>query len=293
MRTPDFFIVGAPKCGTTALNAYLAAHPQVFMCPRKESHHFCADWSPSYVAQRTEYLALFRDAAHEKRVGEASVWYLYAPQAAAAIREFCPNANIIIMLRNPLEMLHALHAHRLYIASEDIEDFAAALDAETERQQGKRLPRWPHPIPGLFYRQLADYAEPVRRYFDTFGRERVQVVIYDDFRADTPAVYREVCAWLGVDADFTPEFRIINASKRVRSRTLLHWLDYPPAWLQRFGKPLMSQPLRHELLRRLRRLNTQHAPRPPIAEDLRSTLQREFAPAVAQLSTLLGRDLPW
>ena len=28
MRTPDFFIVGAPKCGTTAMNDYLKQHPE-------------------------------------------------------------------------------------------------------------------------------------------------------------------------------------------------------------------------------------------------------------------------
>ena len=291
MRKPDFFLVGAPKCGTTALNDYLAAHPDIFMCPRKESHHFCAAWSPGYLAERAAYLQLFAGARTEKRVGEASVWYLYAPQTAVALHEFCPHAQIIIMLRNPCDMLHALHAHRLFIASEDIEDFAAALDAEPARRAGQRLPAWPHPISGLFYRDLARYTERVQHYFDIFGRARVRVIIYDDLRADTPRVYRETCAWLGVADDFQPEFRIVNAAKRIRSPLLRKYLDHPPNWLRRIGGPLSPRAWRHNLLHRLRRLNTQHAPRPPLPEALHHTLQDEFRPDIQRLSELLGRDL--
>lgn len=291
MRTPDFFLVGAPKCGTTALHDYLAAHPQIFMCPRKESHHFCAAWSPSYLAGRDEYLALFAGAERERRVGEASVWYLYAPDAPAAIREFCPAAQVIIMLRNPLEMIHALHAHRLFIASEDIKDFAAALAAEPRRKQKQSLPEWPYPIPGLFYRDVARYTARVERYFETFGRDNVRVIIYDDFRAKTAGVYRDTCAWLNVDESFTPDFRVVNAAKRIRSYKLRSLIDNPPATLRRLGGPLVPRLVRHGILHKLRRLNTQHTPRQPIEPDLRRTLQREFRPDVERLSELLGRDL--
>ena len=291
LRTPDFFLVGAPKCGTTALNDYLAAHPDIFMCPRKEAHHFCADWSPSYLADRQAYLNLFAAARQEKRLGEASVWHLYAPHAAAAIRDFCPQAQIIIMLRNPLEVIYALHAHRLYIASEDIADFADALDAEEFRKQGARLPLWPYPIAGLFYRDVARYADRVNHYFETFGRENVRVIIYDDFRADTARVFRETCDWLGVATDGQPDFRVVNASKRNRSRLLRYWLDNPPAPLRRLVSPFLSKEARHNVLHSLRRLNTQHAPRPPLPDELRRALQREFRPDVERLGELLGRDL--
>lgn len=276
------------------MNGYLAAHPQIFMCPRKESHHFCADWSPSYLADQQEYLALFAAAGPEKRLGESSVWYLYAPDAPRAIREFSPAAQIIIMLRNPLEMIHALHAHRVFIASEDLEDFAAALAAEPARRRGELLPAWPYPVNGLCYRDLARYTERVKRYFETFGRDNVRVIIYDDFRQDTARAYRETCAWLGVDETFTPNFRVVNAAKRIRSRSLREWLDNPPATLRKIGGPLLPRSWRHGIFRQLRRLNTQHAPRQPLDENLRRQLQSEFLPDVERLSQLLGRDLtPW
>ena len=291
MRTPDFFLVGAPKCGTTAMNDYLAAHPQIFICPRKESHHFCATWSPGYLAGRKDYLALFEDATNQRRIGESSVWYLYAPDAPAALKEFCAAAQIIIMLRNPVEMIHALHAHRLYIASEDIKDFGEALAAEPARKLKQRLPAWPYPIPGLFYRDVARYSERVERYFATFGRDNVRVIIYDDFRQETARVYSETCAWLNVEESFHPDFRVVNAAKRVRSYKLRAWLDNPPAPLRKLGGPLLPRSLRHGFLGQLRRLNTQHTPRQPIEPELRLALQCEFLPDVEKLSGLLGRDL--
>lgn len=291
MRTPDFFIVGAPKCGTTALNDYLAAHPEIFICPRKEAHHFCADWSPSYLADRTAYLELFASAQSEKRIGEASVWYLYAPHAPHAIHTFNPQAQIIIMLRQPIDMIYSLHGHRLYIGSEDCQDFATALALEPARRNAARLPRWPYPTEGLFYRDVMRYTHRVERYFATFGPDRVRVILYDDFRADPARVYRETCAWLGVAADWQPSLEIVNAAKRVRSYRLRNLLDTPPDWLRRIGGPLSPRVWRHALLRQIRRWNTEHIPRPPLDATLRRTLQAEIKPEIERLSRLLRRDL--
>src|SRR5882757_7658017 len=142
MPKPDFFIVGAPKCGTTALYRCLEAHPEIFVPERKELHHFGTDlYSPTYVRQLDEYLSLFAAAGDAKRVGEASVWYLFSKRAATEINAFNPQASVIIMLRNPVEMLHSLHSQHLYNGTEEISDFATALNAEGDRKMGRCLPK--------------------------------------------------------------------------------------------------------------------------------------------------------
>ena len=63
MRLPDFFIVGAPKCGTSALASYLRGHPQIFMSPVKEPNYFCFDAPGLRVIDRLEaYGRLFARA---------------------------------------------------------------------------------------------------------------------------------------------------------------------------------------------------------------------------------------
>jgi len=143
MRTPDFFIVGAPKCGTTAMSDYLRQHPEIYMPQRKEPHFFGSDLDapyPYFIRDKEQYFSLFAEAKDEKRVGEASVWYLYSKRAAFEIKEFCPTASIIIMLRNPVDMIYSLHSQRLFTGNEDIPDFEEALEAEEDRKRGLRIP---------------------------------------------------------------------------------------------------------------------------------------------------------
>jgi len=296
MRKPDFFIVGAPKCGTTAMYYYLKQHPEIFMPQRKEPHFFGTDLEapyPYFIREKREYLSLFSEAQDEKRVGEASVWYLYSKLAAAEIKEFCPSASIIIMLRNPVDMIYSLHSQRVYSGNEDITDFEAALDAEEERKQGLRIPKGVNLVEGLFYREVAKYTPQVQRYLDVFGRENVHVIIFDDFKSDTPRIYRDTCQFLGVDPDFQPEFQVINLNKRIYSFTLHKFLQNPPRTIVSLSRRLVPRPLRHGLIRGLNRVNIRYAPRPRMDPELRRRLQAEFAPEVERLSKLLDRDLTY
>src|SRR3989339_415720 len=137
MRKPDFFIVGAPKSGTTAMCTYLKQHPEIFMPEKKESHFFGTDLnSPRFIRDKKIYLSLFSKAKDERRVGESSVWYLYSKKAASEIKEFSPSASIIIMLRNPVDMLYSQHSQFLYNGNEDIACFEEALNAEQDRRRG-------------------------------------------------------------------------------------------------------------------------------------------------------------
>ena len=292
MRKPDFFIVGAPKCGTTALNDYLQAHPEIFIPAKKEIHFFGADLQ--FQRPRVtlpEYLSYFAPVQREKRVGESSVWYLYSQQAAVEIRAFSPAARIIIMLRNPVDMMYSLHSQRVYNDNENLVNFEEALAAEAERQQGKHLYQSALNTMGFFYRAAATYTPQVQRYFAVFGRERVHVIIFDDFKDATAEVYRQTCEFLEVAPQFQPEFRIVNANKGVHSTALRSFLRDPPGpvrWLQQLWS---LSPVRLGLRSKIRQLNTRYESRPSMDPELQWRLQAEFAPEVERLSALLGRDL--
>lgn len=238
-----------------------------------------------------EYLSYFAAAGSRARVGEKSAWYLYSRRAAAEIRRFNPDADIIIMLRNPVDMMASLHRQRFMVGAEDIEDFAAALDAEDGRRRGLGLPVHLGMRDSVLYRRIAGYAEQVARYLDEFGRNRVHVILFDDLERDMPAVYADTLRFLKVREDFRPEFRVVNAGGRVSSPAVARFLGRPPAWLRRLGTALLSRSLQRTLIWGLNRLN---APRPspsPTDPDLRRRLQAEFAPEVDRLAALIGRDL--
>lgn len=263
------------------------------MPERKEIHYFGTDlYSPSYLRETDKYLSLFAEARDEQRLGEASVWYLYSQLASREIREFCPDAQIIIMLRNPVDMIYSLHSQRLYVGSENVEDFEEALNLEGERKSGLRLPANPYPVAGLQYREVGKYADQVSRFLDSFSAEHVKIIIYDDFKNDPARVCAETLDFLGVSPVFEPEMRVLNPNKRVRSKAVRALLDAPPpALVRKLVRPLTTPEIRHKLFATLRRLNTDYLPRPPLREELRHRLQSDFAPDVERLSDLLNRDL--
>ena len=137
---PDFFIVGAPRCGTTAMYEYLRVHPDVYMPLHKEPMYFGQDLTQLHVRlTERDYLALFAEARPGQRIGEATTWYLFSKTAASEIRDFSPDARIIIMLRHPVDVMYSLHRELLFYRGETIDDFAEALAAEADRREGRRL----------------------------------------------------------------------------------------------------------------------------------------------------------
>jgi hypothetical protein len=291
-RRPDFFIVGAPKSGTTAWNAYLRQHPEIYIPKRKELHYFGADleFTRPRISE-DEYMKHFLGAEDEKRVGEASVWYLYSANAASEIKSFSPTAQIIIMLRNPVDMLHSLHGQFLYEGDEDIADFGEAIEAEEDRRQGRCIPKGSWFPEGLLYTQVGSYSEQVARYLRIFGRDRVHVVLFDEIQQDIGAAFRKTLSFLEVDNGFRLDFRLINPYKEVRSGLWRDILHNPPGWLRSLTRTIVPRPIRSRLGRFGKRLNTAYLPRKPLDPSVRRKLHAMLAEDVERLSTFIGGDL--
>jgi hypothetical protein len=282
VNRPNFFIVGAPRCGTSSLWSYLKGHPDIFMPAEKELYFFDSDlwgnegWAPTFQ----DYLGHFAQAAGRKKLGEATPSYLRSSLAAKEIKAFSPRAQTIVMLRNPLEVMYSLHSLALE-GPEPIADFAAALKADAART-GRAL---------IGYREFTDFPDQIQRYFDLFGRENVHTIIFDDLKRDSAAVCRGVLQFLGVNPGYAAEFPWLNNSKRPRSTQLQNLLSRPPESLRLLGRALLPQPFRSTIRRTLWRSNRIIGPRPPINPKLQSILKKELAHPIERLSTMLHRDL--
>lgn len=286
--SPNFFIVGAPKCGTTALTRFLGQHPEVFLPTRKELHYFGSDLQKKklYPVTRDEYLRFYASAGERQRaIGDASVMYLYSRRAASEIHAFNPRAKVLIMLRHPVDVMHAHHSQLLFGGFETVRDFTRALALEPQRRSGARVPRGAHLRDALFYRASVQFPEQVRRYLDVFGSAQTKIILYDDFRADNLGVFREVCGFLEIAGDFEPVLKSINANKQARSRFLQSVLD------RRGPGRTVGKLVPDAVHWRLERANTKVMPRRPMAPELYEALSREFEHSIAELEALIGRDL--
>ena len=300
MPKPDFYLIGALKSGTSAMASFLGQHPGLYV-PVKDVCFFGSDLEFRRTLQRTgdwfqpteeRYLEFFDDPAAGARIGEATAYYLHSALAAREIEAFSPGASIIAMLRNPVDMVHSMHKHWLFSLNEDVTDLAEALALEKERGSGRCIPEtafWPR---GLQYRSIACYTDQLERYFEVFGRDRVHVILFDDFRSDIRNTYRRTLEFLGASTNFEPPFEVKNPSKQVRSRRLQQFLLNPPEWIQAVARPILENPrLRRGIGGLARKLNTQVAHSLGMTPELRAELTEYFRPEVERLGRLLERDL--
>ncbi|MGJ3237293.1 MAG: sulfotransferase family protein [Anaerolineae bacterium] len=285
---PNFFLVGAPRSGTTAMYNYLDAHPQVKMSSYKEPHYFGRDLVglqfQVFRGKEDEYLKLFDTQTNADYVGEASVFYLFSKQAPKEIYNFNTNARILIMLRSPLEVLNSMFHHVKLTGDINYDSYTDLLaDADKIRQNADSNSRL-HFLLG----EGVCYSEQVARYFDVFGREQVHVILYDQFRNQTAEEYRRVLTFLDIDPSFQPdEFAVINPARQVRN-PLLHSITKSQRLVKLGSKmPFIALPI----YRFIKSLNTVPLERDDLLDEVVNQLMSSIAPDVLRLSQLLGQDL--
>jgi hypothetical protein len=301
---PDFFIVGAPRCGTTTLSRYLRKHPRICFSRPKEPHFF-SDLSPfaSTGDLWKDYIEPFfhyYDPDVHRAVGEGSVSYLYALPGLQRILQINPEARFIIQVRDPMEMLRSYHARMLFTLEEDQPDFAKAWAAQGARARGEGIPRYCRQALLLQYAEAGQLGKYVAQLFDLAGRDRCHVIVFDDLREDPSKVYAGVLDFLGVEHDGRRKFLSKQVSKTFR-HLWLHRLLYRPS--PGFVKLVLAAERRHRAERQTRKpwikrmrsrltdWNTVKSRPAPLSPEMRSTIRETLSEDVEKLGKLLDRDL--
>jgi hypothetical protein len=199
----DFFIVGAPKSGTTSLYHYLSEHPQVEMSSQKEPDYFSDkaihEQGMYYAKNRVDTLDKYESLFVQKEsvvYGEASVSYLFYENVAEDIKKYNPNAKIIIMLRDPIERAfsHYLMDYRLGLISDSFENVLAKISK--------------HKNAHLFYQQyieVSKYAKQIQRYLDFFKKENILFIDYEDFKINVSKTVDQVYNFLNISTEFVAD----------------------------------------------------------------------------------------
>lgn len=290
-RRPNLFVIGAPKCGTTALSSYLATHPNIFMSETagiKEPQYFCTDLTLSHlhtIREESEYLHLFDGAESSHRyIGEATALYLYSNVAVRAILDMDSNARLIVMLRNPLELAESLHNEYMKYTDE-IPDFERAWRLQGQRHSGHNLPKQFSDGDALQYGAIAKIGAQMQRLLQHARRDQIHVIVYDDFSKSPESCYAKLVDWLGLDPDARTQFPRINPRRNYRSIRLEKLLR----WIKRVRERLHI-PGGIGLNSLIDRVNVVRNGK-PIRSEFRAELREYFRSDVALLSKLLDRDL--
>lgn len=306
-KLPNFFVVGAAKSGTTSLYEYMKMHPQIYMAPIKETHHFSTDidnskFRPNYarslnkdlskfletdmeegifhafVKEQDQYDKLFKNVKDEKAIGEITNSYLYSQEAARNIFTRFPDAKVIMMLRNPIDRAFSHYLMDLRIGYET-NDFMTALKKDMARDpKGWGISN--------LYVEIGMYAEQVKRFIEIFPERQRRIYLFDDFKKDAGAVVKDMFTFLGVDPNvdidysqkfnpsFIPKNKLIgklNTQKKIKD-----WLKgvLPKSVKSKFKKTFYTD---KDL--------------PKITPAERKFLADIFRNDVMKLGKLLNRDL--
>lgn len=297
MAVPDFFVVGAPKAGTTALHGALAAHPQLFLPALKEPKFFLCDGPPperggpgdahsyrEWIWRREDYEALFDAAPPGTRRGESTPFYLSDPDALSRIADVVPGAKLIAVLRDPVDRAYSNWAHLWADGLETVGDFMAACAEEDERAAAGWAPFWRYLRTGL-------YGQQVTNLYRLFPREQVLLIRYKHLVDDAATTLDAVCRFLDVEEGLVheapprnvgtyvdPSFttRVLNRAMRVGAAA---GSLFPPRVWRRASVPL------------LRLIQREPKHRPELGERDRAALVEYFADDSRLLEDLTGWDL--
>ncbi|MFH2124850.1 MAG: sulfotransferase [Pseudomonadota bacterium] len=309
-KTPNFFIIGTPKAGTTALQTMLSNHPDVFMSPLKEPHYFSTDFkveefAPDYrrnhLCDLTDYLKapllkkihlahtptweqyseLYRDAGGHKAIGEASSGYLYSTEAAKNIYNKIPSARIIMILRDPVDRAYSHFSMDKASGRVQTSSFVAAVERDfqipSKAWGGKHL-----------YVELGLYYEQVRRYLEVFPSSQIKIIFYDDWVQDNKKVLDEVCKFLEIRTDdWQVAGTIYHKSKKPRFHHLHHLIT-----LTRF-RELQRKFLPETIRKQLINVWYSSSPRNELAAADRQKLSKLFDNNKQKLRVLLGKPGLW
>ena len=296
---PNFFIVGAPKCGTTALSEYLREHPRIFFCTPKEPGFFAVDLPGlRYTEELEDYERLFSSAEPQHlALGEGSPGYMFFTEAAIRIREYAPEARIIVMLRDPLDMLVSYHSQLQFSLFED-RPLSEGWALQADRREGRLIPDACREARLLQYAEMIDFAGQIKRFQQAFPKEQLLVLLFDDLRDDPVGVYERTLAFLGVPSDGRRQFPVVNARKAARSAWMNRLLHQPPRWMLWLMQKLAGTWL-HDLAVRLhawlKKANSRAKKgterQAKYSPELEAELIKRTRPMLDELAQLIERDL--
>lgn len=262
MNKPSIFFLGAPKCGTAAMADYLSNHPQVRVSEPKEPHYFCGDFKTGARAvSDEEYLAHYFGGLPSGKIGiDASVWYLYAPEAVQKILRYQPEARFLVFLRDSVSMAYSLYSMLTFMGWEDQPTLRAAWDKQEARKNGRSIPpefptNWDKRV--LLYSETCALGSQVQRLLDQVGRERILFVWQHEMQRDSPAAYRRVLDFIGIEDCGRADFLPVNAGRTIRPASLARLQRNRVVWhtarkvkqvlgLKTFGIGRLDAPIRDE-----------------------------------------------
>ena len=277
---PNFFIVGAPRAGTTSLYEYLKNIKGIFMSRVKETYFFSPNVNIELILSKPvqdtkNYLKLFHGVKNEKAIGEATPTYFWDPDSPRLIHEKIPNAQIIVILRNPVERAFSHYLWLVGLGKEKssfYESIKNALNAKPN-YSGRIIEG------GLYSKQY-------EKYLKIFGKEKIKLIIFEEFSKNTRQILLEILKFLEVDSDPPEIFQKFNAYVEPRGKIAKNVIQNK--FIQKIGSNLPRS-----IGSKAKTILDKESSKPEMPHEDRVFLENFYHDDTKNLEKILKRGLPW
>jgi hypothetical protein len=289
-QKPNTFFVGAPKCGTTAMAKYLDTHPDVFVSKPKEPDWFRKGPKNSEFGSEEEYLRIcFGGSSDHDVVIDANIQSLYTSGAISRILDFNPNAQFLVMLRNPVDAAYSFYSMLKSRYKEDAESFQKAWYLQAERANGKKLPQDKPPEYHHMwqYDDIFKYGEQIEHLYSMVNRDHVCIIKFSNFKDDPEKAYKKVLSFFDLPHIVNTEFPKVNQDIRKKSKyvdLLIDYAGYMKRWL---GIPYLNT----GFFSNLYSLNATDHDREPLSQNFREELRQYFSKDAQKLQDITGMEI--
>lgn len=302
----NFFLIGAPKSGTTLIHERLGLHPQVFLSPLKEPNYYATDIDTrtfsaafranhtmdvadylarkplaprqiGFIRQAEAYAALFEAVGPQHTVvGECSTSYLWSRDAAGHVATAHPGARVLAVLRNPVDRLfsHWLMARKYGFTNLGLRE---AVEEDLA-----------HPHPGWgrseLFVEAGRYAAQLERWRHRFPEGRVKVLFTESLAQE--GTWRDLGNWLGLEGAIPPAGEgKVNVAGLARWEGVNHWMTSSGI------KPAAARWVPRILKTGMKRLWYTGSDLPTLTTDDRHYLFGHFEDDIIALEKMLEVDL--
>lgn len=226
---PNLFVIGAMKCGTSSIHEYLNLHPDIFMSEQKELDFFVEElnWGKGIDWYKNQF-------PHKcKILGESSPNYTKYPllkNAAKKMYEYCPDAKLIYIVRDPYIRIISHYQHNLSEGTEyrSLENVYADGD-------------------GMRYIDTSKYWVQIQQYLRYFDKDNIHLIQFEKLVSEPFNVMKETFRFIGVDDNFSsPHFTDVHHSsveKKMPTKAAKYGGKYINRILRKIMPGLIEKPI--------------------------------------------------
>ena len=286
---PNLLLIGGPKSGTTSLLLWLRKHEEIYHPWQRLGS---GAWESGFLlggivdypyepSKPKGTLILPHEAdmdyyQNESLIIDKSPQHLYSKKALITVRDFMPEAKVVITIRDPVDLFISLYhqMEKTVYFSTPFDELVEMLDDQEWIADADIPETWSF----LTYPRFSAH---VKAWVNELGDNRVRVVPLGAIAENPRSVLKQLSGWLNIDEDKMPrDLSVKNPRGKLSNSPIRRFLREPPNWAFAAARVFLPfRSLRKLFLDPIRSKGWKYVPseKQPIPDSVREKIASMFS----------------